>query len=208
MRDFKTISDDKSPSLPWDTFPETADTFATYTLGNVLGKGSFGTVFRVQPDPNVEWYEAVKILHRSSKIDKKRFLEEINRLKEIRLPGIARIHTTGEHNGKLYYAMDYIEGHNIDTYTVDNNGDTAHVYSLILELCDILQALHEQEFIHLDIKPQNVMITVNGEIRLLDFGISSKASEHQESSGLGAGTYEFSSPEQINGETPCPWARE
>ena len=73
MSDSKTITDSSVPKLPWEIFPEPGDSFAGYVLGDIIGKGSFGTVFRVQPDPEVEWYEAVKILHRSSEVDKQRF---------------------------------------------------------------------------------------------------------------------------------------
>ncbi|NQZ57285.1 MAG: serine/threonine protein kinase, partial [Lentisphaeraceae bacterium] len=200
MSEPNTISDDNCPSLPWDTRPKTGDTFASYTLGKVLGQGSFGTVFRVQPDPEVEWYEAIKILHRSGEINKSSFIEEISQLKNIRLPGIAHIHSTGEYNSNLYYCMDYIEGDNIDQYKSQRCNDVETFYSLFFELCDTLQALHEQDVVHLDIKPQNVMVTKDNEVRLLDFGISSKAGSKIE--GSGAGTYEFCPPEQIGGTAP------
>ena len=199
MSDARTISDESSPKLPWDVFPETGDDFAGYVLGDVIGKGSFGTVFRVQADPDIEWYEAVKVLHRSGEVDKQSFHEEIKRLKEIRLPGIARIHAAGEEAGFLYYCMDYVDGLTIDEYVeADNSGA---LFPLFIELCNIVQNLHSQNFIHLDIKPHNVMVTTTGEVRLLDFGISRRQGDPGKD-GFGAGTYEFASPEQISGDAP------
>ena len=202
MSDAKTITDKEVPKLPWEVFPEEGDSFAGYTLGEAIGKGSFGTVFKVQSDPEVEWYEAVKILHRSGDIDKQRFLEEISRLKEIRIPGMARIHAAGEQDGHLYYCMDFIEGQTIDEFIEDGNQDKQ--FPLFLELCDTVQKLHELNFVHLDIKPHNVMVNEEGQVRLLDLGISRKTGESSDISaeGFGAGTYEFAPPEQIDGKSP------
>ncbi|MCM8542622.1 MAG: protein kinase [Lentisphaeraceae bacterium] len=202
MSDAKTISDVSSPKLPWEVFPEQGDSFAAYTLGEALGKGSFGTVFKVQSDPDVEWFEAIKILHRSGDIDKKRFLEEISRLKEIRIPGMARIHAAGEYDGYLYYSMDYIEGQTIDDYV--ENCNQLEVFRLFFDLCDTVQRLHELEFVHLDIKPHNVMVNEEGQVRLLDLGISQKIGEGKDisSEGFGAGTYEYAPAEQIDGKVP------
>ena len=204
MKDAKTIADGALPSLPWESFPEVGEQFASYKLGKLIGKGGFGTVFQVQPDPQVEWFEAVKILHRSSGIDKQRFLKEISRLKEIRLPGIARIHATGEENGYLYYSMDYVDGESFDQWALSATNQT-EIYRAFIELCNTVQNLHDQNFIHLDIKPQNVMVNSDAQVKLLDFGISTKkgTSAIKSADGLGAGTYEFSSPEQINGEDPA-----
>lgn len=204
MSDAKTITDKEVPKLPWEVFPESGDSFAGYTLGKAIGKGSFGTVFQVQSDPDVEWFEAVKILHRSGDIDKKRFLDEISRLKEIRIPGMARIHAAGECDGHLYYCMDYIEGVTIDEFI--ENGHQSRLMPLFIELCDVVQRLHELNFIHLDIKPHNVMVNEEGQIRLLDLGISCKTGESSDisSEGFGAGTYEFAPPEQIDGKVPEP----
>ncbi|MCM8531324.1 MAG: protein kinase, partial [Lentisphaeraceae bacterium] len=170
----ETITDGLKPLLPWESFPKAGDSFASYKLKKVIGKGSFGTVFQVQPDDGIEWFEAVKILHRSSRIDKERFLEEINKLKEIRLPGIARIHATGEENGSLYYSMDYIDGESIDSWSIREDVSYADIFSSFLELCLTVENLHEQNFLHLDIKPQNIMINSDKQVRLLDFGISTK----------------------------------
>ena len=202
MSEAKTITDKEVPRLPWEVFPVEGDSFAGYTLGETIGKGSFGTVFKVQSDPDVEWFEAIKILHRSGDIDKKRFLEEISRLKEIKTPGMARIHAAGECDGHLYYCMDYVEGRTIDEYIEDGHGES--LYPLFLELCDTVQKLHELNFVHLDIKPHNVMVNEEGQIRLLDLGISRKTGEASDisSEGFGAGTYEFAPAEQIDGKAP------
>ena len=202
MSEAKTITDKEVPRLPWELFPKEGDSFAGYTLGETIGKGSFGTVFKVQSDPDVEWFEAVKILHRSGDIDKQRFLEEISRLKEIKTPGMARIHAAGECDDHLYYCMDYIEGETIDDYI--EAGNQNKLYSLFIELCDTVQKLHELNFVHLDIKPHNVMVNEEGQIRLLDLGISRKTGEASDISaeGFGAGTYEFAPSEQIDGKAP------
>jgi len=202
MSEAKTITDKEVPRLPWEVFPVEGDSFAGYTLGETIGKGSFGTVFKVQSDPEVEWFEAVKILHRSGDIDKKRFLEEISRLKEIKTPGMARIHAAGECDGHLYYCMDFIEGETIDDFI--EAGNEKKLFPLFLELCDTVQRLHELNFVHLDIKPHNVMVNEDGQIRLLDLGISRKTGDASDISaeGFGAGTYEFAPAEQIDGKAP------
>jgi WD40 repeat protein len=201
MKTPKTIADDFIPPLPWDNKAQSGDQFASYVLGDKLGQGNFGSVFKVQPDPNTPWYEAIKILHRSSQYDKANFLTEIERLKKIRLSGMANIHSAGEAHGQLYYSMDYINGLSIDDYL--KSAKARDLNELFLELCGIVQKLHEQNFIHRDLKPQNIMISEFGEVRLLDFGISRQILNTPSLEPVSA-TYEFASPSQIRGDSPCP----
>src|SRR5690606_29894218 len=104
--------------------------------------------------------------------------------------------------GRPYFVMEYVEGIRINEYCKLNRLGLEERLQLFLKVCDAVVYAHQQLIIHRDIKPDNILVTCNNEVKLLDFGIAKKLGENQEveSHQTVAGlplTPRYSSPEQV-----------
>lgn len=142
----------------------------------VVGKGHFGKVFLASNRKNAEHKVAIKVLNTSE--DKMREIQnEINVLKELDHPNIVKFYETYIEDNKMYLVMEYIAGGELFKMILkrkDNcltEGETKHH---ILRLIEALNHMHLQDIAHRDIKPENILLDENGEIKLIDFGLSTR----------------------------------
>ncbi len=181
--------------------------FGVYEILEELGSGGMGTVFLARrADAEYEAKVAVKIVRPGlfSTETLRRFRAERQALARLAHPGIARLldgGTTGE--GIPYLVMEHVEGQPIDVYADAHGLDREARILLFRSVCAAVQYAHARLIVHRDIKPANILVTREGEPKLLDFGIAKFLGEEDPGltrAGERVLTPDYASPEQIRGE--------
>ncbi|MHC9295866.1 serine/threonine-protein kinase [Mycobacterium sp. LTG2003] len=185
-------------------------TFAGYTIVRPLGSGGMGEVYLAQ-HPRLPRQDALKILPSSISADteyRDRFNREADIAASLWHPHIVEIHDRGEYQGKLWIAMDYVDGTDAGRLLRERHpgGMPKHqVCEIVSAIADALDYAHQRDLLHRDVKPANILLahpeTDGQRIMLADFGIARYASEV---SGLTAtnmtvGTVAYAAPEQLLG---------
>ena len=181
-----------------------------YRIERVIGEGGMGTVFLAhRDDGQFDQRVALKLVRRGPHLDARvvrRFREERQILAALNHPGIARLLDGGiAEDGLPYFAMEHVEGESITKYCIRHGLDVESRLSLFVRVCDALAHAHERQIVHRDVKPSNILVTAEGEPRLLDFGIAKLLAPDGDASSLTRRserflTPEYASPEQIKGE--------
>ncbi|MES2403158.1 MAG: serine/threonine-protein kinase [Pseudomonadota bacterium] len=147
-----------------------------FELLEVLGEGGSSTVFRGCRDvEGVCQFVAVKLLARGlyTAEARRRFHHEREALARLRHPGIARLIEGGvADNGLAYIALELVEGVPITTYVQEHALSERQRLALFLRVCRAVESAHRALIVHRDLKPSNVLVTTDGEMKLLDFGIA------------------------------------
>ena len=174
-----------------------------FLVEHELGSGAMGTVYR-GVESKTGKPVAIKIISVGLSGNERaleRFLREVNVLKKLKHPNIARYLGSGRYHGTPFYIMEYIDGESLDK-CLDRRTRLPweDVATWGVQLCEGLQYAHKQGIIHRDLKPSNVMLLTDGTVKLTDFGIAKDA----EAAGLTAthstvGTAAYMSPEQCRG---------
>ncbi len=157
--------------------------FAGYTIERLLGVGGMGEVY-LADHPNLPKQDALKVLAAplcTSDAFRQRFLVEANLACRLRHPNIVGILDRGEHEGRLWIAMDYIDGRNLDdALKQDGPFPLARALHVMAGICSAVQDLHDSNLLHRDIKPANIMLTDRRgteQAYLTDFGIARDAAD-------------------------------
>ena len=170
-----------------------------YRLGDVLGRGGMGTVYLAERvDGEVRQRVAVKLLQVNDPHLRQRFLAERQILAALSHANIARLLDAGHReDGQPYLVMEFVEGKSIDTYAA--NFDIRQKIVLFLRVCHAVSYLHRNLLVHRDLKPANILVTYEGEPKLLDFGIAKMLDPDTGTtvSGSHIMTPEYASPEQV-----------
>jgi serine/threonine-protein kinase len=109
---------------------------------------------------------------------------------------VARVYDIGTHEGRRYISMELLRGR--DLQGVPKPVSLAQAIDWLTQACDGLHSAHEQGVIHRDVKPENLFLTEQGRVKVMDFGIAKDTEVRRTRAGMMAGTPEFMSPEQIN----------
>jgi eukaryotic-like serine/threonine-protein kinase len=185
-----------------------------YTIVSPIGRGGMGEVWLAQrSDGRFEGKFALKFLetYSSSPAALDRFQREGRLLARLAHPHIARLIDAGvTASGSPYLILEYVQGIRIDEYCTTRRLSVEARVRLILDVLRALAHAHSNLVIHRDIKPTNILVTEQGEVKLLDFGIaklvSSEAGADADSPATriedAAFTLEYAAPEQILGELP------
>lgn len=174
-----------------------------FQLLRVIGRGGMGVVYLAERvDGEVTQRAAVKLLQPGlSDSQRERFLQERQILSTLVHPNIARLLDAGRlEDGQPFLAMEYVEGQPIDEYA--KHLTIRQKLQLFLKLCPAVAYLHRNLVVHRDLKPNNILITREGEPKLLDFGISKVLDLPSQATvtGLRMLTPGYASPEQLLGE--------
>ena len=175
-----------------------------YEILGVLGRGGMGKVFKVR---NVisDRIEAMKILlpdlaGRQELAD--RFLREIKLLASLNHPNIASLRTALTLNNQLVMVMEYVEGITLGERMEQGPIPAAEAVNHTEQVLGALSYAHARNVIHRDIKPANMMLTPEGVVKLMDFGIARSAGDRGLTvTGTTLGSLYYMSPEQVKGET-------
>lgn len=143
-----------------------------YKIIDIIGEGGFGKVFKCL-QVSLDRFVAVKTLSKSlarSREIVERFKREAKIVARLNHPNIVRIIEQGEINDYYYFVMEFIEGVPMHQFLKDK--DIVMKLSIFIQVCDALSHAHKLNVVHRDIKPLNILVEKNGNIKLLDFGIS------------------------------------
>ncbi|HEX4771486.1 MAG TPA: serine/threonine-protein kinase [Bryobacteraceae bacterium] len=174
-----------------------------YLLGDLLGRGGMGTVYLgKRVDGEVAQRVAIKLLRPGSDepFVRQRFLTERQILATLSHPNIARLLDAGHReDGQPYLVMEYVEGKAIDLYSSELG--LRQKISLFLKVCSAVSYLHRNLVVHRDLKPANILVSAEGEPKLLDFGIAKILDLTTDSAATGMRmlTPDYASPEQLAG---------
>ncbi len=185
-------------------------TLGPYRLLRRLGSGGSGTVYLARRDD--EHYDrlvAIKILRSGLEGTEiyHRFLAERQILARLEHPNIARLYDGGSTpDGRPYLVMELVDGLPVDVYCDRHRLGIDRRLELFRRVCGAVQYAHQNLLVHRDIKPLNILVTADGEPKLLDFGIAKQLGAGDEPpgdrtrTGLRLMTPSFASPEQVRGE--------
>src|SRR5215475_7894441 len=185
-----------------------------YRIISKLGEGGMGEVY-LGEDTRLGRKVAIKVLPLHSLDDehaRKRMLREAQAAATLDHPNICSIHEIGEENGTTFIVMQYIEGETLSKRIGRKAVELADAIDIAVQIADALSEAHARGIIHRDIKPQNIMLSVRGRAKVLDFGLA-KIIEQQDITnslsptknllsepGMMIGTVPYMSPEQVQGE--------
>lgn len=195
---------------------EEPEALAGQTLGNYriireLGWGGMGAVYLAErTDGAFEQQVALKLLKREFNTSALRryFQQERAILATLQHPNIARLLDAGTTEDKVpFIVMEYVDGLPIDEYCSINDLSLSERLDLFREVCTAVDFAHRSLIIHRDLKPSNILVTSDGSVKLLDFGISKILSENVDGNAsrtitrLGVMTPSYASPEQLKNES-------
>jgi serine/threonine protein kinase len=180
-----------------------------YEVLNELGKGAMGVVYLAK-DPVIGRMVAIKTIRTSSFGDddsesrefRERFTREAQTAGILSHPNIVTIHDIGEDPETLtsFIAMEYIEGRNLKSMLAEKNRfGWEQIADIIAQVAEAIDYAHRKGIIHRDIKPANIIITTDGKVKIMDFGIAKIASSNLTTTGQFLGTPNYMSPEQVSG---------
>jgi serine/threonine-protein kinase len=174
-----------------------------YEILSILGVGGMGKVYKVR---NVisDRVEAMKILLpdlSSNQSLADRFLREIRLLAALNHPNIAALRTALTHENQLVMVMEFVEGETLANRLARAPLSTAEAVNYADQVLSALSYAHKQSVIHRDIKPANMMLTPQGMVKLMDFGIARSSTDGSlTSTGTTLGSLNYMPPEQVRGE--------
>ena len=180
-----------------------------YEIRRELGLGGMGAVYLAErADGKFTQRVAIKMLKREFNIERIRrnFRRESEIQSRLNHPNIARLLDSGTTpDGVPYLVMEYVDGVRIDKFCRERNLSLIERLKLFNKICEAVGYAHRNLIIHRDLKPSNILVTAEGEPKLLDFGISKlldakNSGDKTAFTFLGAMTPEYASPEQLKGE--------
>jgi serine/threonine-protein kinase len=185
----------------------TPERIGKYTITEVLGKGSMGTVYKAF-DPHIHRQVAIKTVHKELLGDVEavdsiaaRFRNEAKAVGRLVHPGVVAIYEFGEDENDAYIAMEFVEGRSLDDVLAATPMlPQEQLLHIMDQLLDALGYAHAHGVWHRDVKPANLILTNSGQVKLTDFGVAriADASLTQVSSAIGTPSY--MAPEQFRGE--------
>jgi serine/threonine-protein kinase len=193
-------------------------TIAHFEMIEKLGEGGMGVVYKAR-DKHLDRFVAFKVLQPDAVANpdlRRRFVQEAKAASALNHPNIVHIYDIGEADGSLFIAMEYVAGRTLDQL-IKGSGITLHqALRGAAQVADALSAAHAAGIVHRDLKPSNIMVTEQGLVKVLDFGLAklldreaadddaetrSIRREPLTEAGMILGTAAYMSPEQVEGKS-------
>src|SRR5574341_126768 len=176
-------------------------TISHYKILEKIGEGGMGVVYKAQ-DTKLDRTVALKFLPHhltESEQDKARFIQEAKAASALNHPNITTIHDISENMGAQFIIMEHIEGPTLKELSSSELA-LKNIIEIAIQLCQGLQAAHQKQIIHRDIKSDNVKIAPGNRVKIMDFGLAKlKSATPLTKAGTTVGTVAYMSPEQAQG---------
>ena len=172
-----------------------------YEVLSKIGAGGMADVYKGK-DHMLNRYVAIKVLKKEFKEDEnfvRKFRSEAQAAAGLIHPNVVNVYDVGEDRGLYYMVMELVEGITLKEY-IDKKGRPSHkeTISIAIQMCTGIGVAHAANIIHRDIKPQNIIISKDGKVKVTDFGIA-KATTSNTISSNAMGSVHYTSPEQARG---------
>jgi serine/threonine protein kinase/tetratricopeptide (TPR) repeat protein len=177
-------------------------TLSHYRILDKLGEGGMGVVYRAQ-DTRLDRMVALKLLpaHLAAMpTARDRFVNEARAASSLNHPNVAIVYDVGEVEAQSFIAMELVEGETLKARLQRDRMDVEQVRAIGIQIAEGLGAAHRQGIVHRDIKPDNLLLTPSGGVKIMDFGIARIADSTLTRTGAMIGTVAYMSPEQVLGE--------
>jgi eukaryotic-like serine/threonine-protein kinase len=174
-----------------------------YEITELLGQGGMGTVYRAF-DPLLTRVVAVKVISTQLSTQpelRERFFREARAAAQLDHPNIITVYDLGEQDGTPYLAMQFLEGQDLEQRMRAPEGMTLGAkLEVALAIATGLAHAHASGVVHRDVKPANVFITTDGQVKILDFGLARLVTSELTRSNMMVGTVNYMAPEQLRSE--------
>ena len=180
-----------------------------YRVEEFLGRGGMADVYKVWDSRRVS-YLAMKVLQADLAYDRlfiRRFEREAKRLAGLQHPNIVRFYGFEEEDMLVYFLMEYVEGSSLKAEIFRQKGrpmNAGQIRKVLRPVCSALYYAHQNDLVHCDIKPANIMLNKQGQVFLADFGIARTSEAATTATLVGMGTPAYMAPEQVKGLDPTP----
>ena len=185
-----------------------------YKVLGLLGEGGMGQVYLAQDTGPLDRKVALKFLPEDLALDgsaRTRFQREARSAASLDHPYICKIYETGEVQGRAFIAMEHVAGETLKDRLSRAPLTLNEVLQQATEIAEALETAHERNIVHRDLKPSNIMLTPDGHVKVMDFGLAKRVSQGGEDqgrtvtasltrTGTTIGTAAYMSPEQVRGE--------
>jgi len=172
-----------------------------YEIVEQIGSGGMADVYKAK-DHKLNRFIAVKVMKSEFRDDQSfisKFRAEAQAAAGLSHPNIVNVYDVGDENGVYYIVMELVEGITLKDYIIKKGKlSVREAISIAMQVSMGLEAAHNNNIVHRDIKPQNIIISTDGKVKVTDFGIARAASSNTISSNV-MGSVHYSSPEQARG---------
>ncbi|MBI4010906.1 MAG: serine/threonine protein kinase, partial [Candidatus Rokubacteria bacterium] len=173
-----------------------------YRVVEPIGRGGMGSVYKAH-DPVLDRMVAVKVMTEGAEVGteaRERFLREAQSAARLNHPNIITVYELGEDRGQVFIVMELLEGEPLSRLIARVPPPSLRQkLAIMVQICEGLGFAHRRGVIHRDVKPANIFILQNGQVKILDFGIARLSSSELTRTGLLMGTPNYMSPEQARG---------
>jgi eukaryotic-like serine/threonine-protein kinase len=196
----------------------TGQTLGHFEILEKLGEGGMGVVYKAR-DTHLDRLVAIKVLppdHGADRDRRVRFVQEAKTASALNHPGIVTIHDIAQHDGVDFIAMEFVPGRTLDRIIPRRGLNLNDTIDYGIQIADALAAAHAVGIVHRDLKPSNIIVTEQGRVRVLDFGLAKlvdrsalvaweqgpTGTHHAPvtAQGVIVGTVAYMSPEQAEGK--------
>ena len=187
-------------------------TLGHYRIVSKLGQGGMGEVFEAE-DERLKRRVALKLLSpgvAAGEEQRERFQREAETIASLNHPNIVTLYSVEQEDGRQFLTMEKVEGEGLDRVIGRGGLPLERIFEIAIPMADALSAAHARDVVHRDLKPANVMITGEGRVKILDFGLAKLVDEPTGAvdeatavltqEGMVLGTVPYMSPEQVQGK--------
>jgi len=175
-----------------------------WRIARLIGRGGMGDVYEAaRADGDFDQRVAIKLLQREGDAQLQRFQAERQILARLEHPGIARLYDGGiTADGRAYMVMEFVAGCAITEYCLQIKATLQKRLQLFMQVCEAVAFAHRNLIVHRDLKPSNILVTADGDVKLLDFGIAKLIDAQQAQMTVTSATFltpSCAAPEQLTG---------